>query len=267
MRAVEAEFSHSVDRAALGGFAADRLGFAFAAGYGAALQRLVPELADRRTCLAATEAGGGHPRAIETKLASRTLTGTKTFATLSPIADELLVVASLGAHEGRNVLRVVRVPRIRAGVVIEPLPPWPVAPEIPHAVVKLEGVVVEDDEVLPGDGYDRYLKPFRTIEDVHVMSATVGYLIGVGRRARWDRAVLEALIATFASFRSIADAEPSHFGTHVALAGAHHALEGIVEGLDWSVVDPPERERWTRDAPILKVAGKARAARREAAWR
>ncbi len=173
VKALQARFEDPVDRAAVGGVIADRLGYAFAAGYGAALQRLVPSLGDRRGCLAATESGGGHPRAIQTKLAGGRLVGTKTFATMAPAADELFVVASVGERDGKNELRVVRVPRGRAGLTIEPRPPWPVAPEIPHAIVTFD-TAVEEGDVLPGDGYDRYLKPFRTIEDVHVMAATVG---------------------------------------------------------------------------------------------
>jgi hypothetical protein len=265
VEALDARFDDPVDRAAVGGLIADRLGYAFAAGYGAALQRLVPALGARRVCLAATESGGGHPRAIQTKLAGGRLVGTKTFATLAPVADELLVVASIGEREGKNELRVVRVKRGQAGVTIEPRPPWPVAPEIPHAIVELDTAVDEAD-VLPGDGYDRYLKPFRTLEDVHVVAATVGYLLGVGRTV-WDRDVHEALSASFAALRALGAADPSHFGTHVALAGAQEALRRTIAALDWMRVDGPVRERWERDAPLLEVAGKARAARREAAWR
>lgn len=260
-----ARFEDPIDRAAVGGAIADRLGYAFAAGYGAALQRLVPELGGRRACLAATESGGGHPRAMLTKLEKGRLVGTKTFATLAPSADEILVVASIGERDGKNELRVVRVPRERPGITIEPRPPWPVAPEIPHAIVTLDTAVDEAD-VLPGDGYDRYLKPFRTIEDVHVMAATVGYLLGVGRGS-WPREVHEALCASYAAFRALGAADPSHFGTHIALAGAHAELRRTIGALDWSTVDATVRERWERDAPLLEVAGKARDARREAAWR
>lgn len=52
-------------------------------------------------------------------------------------------------------------------------------------------------EVLPGDGYDDYIKPFRTLEDVHVHLALGAFLLGdsaphwervePGERARWQR--------------------------------------------------------------------------------
>ncbi len=55
----------------------------------------------------------------------------------------LLVVASVGADaEGRNRLRVARVPSTRAGVTLEEAPPLPFVPEIAHARVTLDAVAV-----------------------------------------------------------------------------------------------------------------------------
>lgn len=267
LEAEDARFADSIDRAVIGGFSSDRLGFAFAAGYRAALQRLVPALGSRRACLCATEEGGGHPRAIATTLAGGVVRGVKTFATLATHADDLLVVVSVGQRDGRNALRVARIPRTRAGVVIEEKPPWPVAPEVPHSIVRFEDVAVGDDDVLEGDGYERYLKPFRTIEDAHVMAATAGYLFSVGRAADWERASLEALAASIASLRTIAALDPSQRGTHVALAGTIAAVERTIAALDFGKASKETRERWERDSPLLHVAGKARAARRDAAWR
>lgn len=255
------------DRAALGGLHAATVGQAFVAGYRAALQRLVPALGARRACLCATEEGGAHPRAIATTLVNGRVRGTKTFATLASYAEELLVVVSVGERDGKNELRVARIPRARDGVVVEEKPPWPVAPEIPHAVVRLDGVTVGEGELLEGDGYARFLKPFRTIEDVHVMAATAGYLFSVGRLAGWERSSLEALASAITSLRAIAGFDPSQHGTHVALAGTIAELERTVATLDFSGTPDATRERWQRDAPLLMVAGKARAARREAAWR
>ena len=57
-------------------------------------------------------------------------------------------------------------------MTIEDRPPTPFAPEIPHARITLANVTVRDEDVLPGDGYARYLKPFRTIEDTFVLDPT-----------------------------------------------------------------------------------------------
>jgi alkylation response protein AidB-like acyl-CoA dehydrogenase len=154
---LETPFTDTIDCAAWAGFHADRLGYAFVGGYEAALRRLVGGQPGRgRRCLAATEAGGAHPRAIATKLEGGVLRGEKTFATLASVADELLVIASTGASaDGKNALVLVRVPRDAPGLRIVDRPPTPFAPEIPHATVTFDDFAVDPGAVLAGDGYTR----------------------------------------------------------------------------------------------------------------
>jgi acyl-CoA dehydrogenase len=274
-RELGARWRSPIDRAIAGGFAADRLGFAFAAGYHAALSALIPSLGPGAfAALCATEDGGAHPRAIRTSLVRGedgrlVLRGKKRWATLASRADQLFIVASTGAdQDGKNRLRVVRVGVDRPGLRIDVMPETPFAPEIPHAEVTLEGVPVEEADVLEGDGYDVYLKPFRTVEDVHVHGALLGYLVGVGRRYRWPAQVLERLSAALVCARSLAGELPSAPEVHIAVAGMLDETRRIVEetaGL-WELVSEGERARWARDRGLLEVAGKARAARRERAW-
>lgn len=276
-RLAQCPWTGSVERALWAGFHADRLGFAFAGGYGAALRRLfehaqVP-LPGGVVCLAASETGGAHPRAIATRLdkegGALVLRGEKTFATLASAADELLVVASRGqTPDGKNRLRVVRVPRGARGVTVEDRPPMPFAPEIPHAIVRFADVIVEDSSVLPGDGYDVWLKPFRTIEDTHVLASTIGYLAGAARAHGWDRAVLAELVSTGLSLVDIGARDPSAPLTHVALAGLFSGARRLVASLDaeWAKAGAEERERWQRDLPLMLVAENARAKRLEKAF-
>ena len=106
------------DRAVLGGFFADRLGFGFAAGYQAALSRLLPEVEPGRCLsLAATEVGGAHPRAIETRLTEGgQLFGDKRFATLAVHAEQLVVLASSGGEPDARQLVAVLVDRAGRGL-------------------------------------------------------------------------------------------------------------------------------------------------------
>src|SRR5690606_25521511 len=97
--------SEPIEDAIAGGLYADRLGFAFAAGYHAALRSLVPDVAtDSVVALRATEESGVHPRKLGTTLTpdgdGLSLSGHKRWSTLSPLADELLVLAVLGADGG-----------------------------------------------------------------------------------------------------------------------------------------------------------------------
>jgi acyl-CoA dehydrogenase len=255
----------TLGEAARGGMAARTVGAAFLAGYGAALKRLVPSLpSERRVCLCATEEGGAHPRNIKTTLADGKLRGHKKWATGGPLADLLLVVASVGAGEdGRNRLKVALVDAHGPGVTLTAMPPTPFVPEIPHAEVELEDAPAL--EILDGDGYDSYLKPFRTIEDAHVFGAVLGYLFAAAQQHGWPRAFGERVLAVLASLGRVAEGDPASPELHLVLAGAlalgrqlaHEAAGHMAE---------PARADWLRDCALLDVAGKARQARADAAW-
>lgn len=272
-RALAAQWTVPIELAVAAGFASDRLGYAFASGYHAAGAALFgPHLKqgfNRIAALCATEDGGNHPRAIATQLrevdGSYRLDGCKSFVTMGSAAELLLVVASVGEQDGRNRLRVVAIDR-RDGVRFEPGPATPFVPEIPHGRITFDNVRVAPAEVLEGDGYSAYLKPFRTVEDCHVHAALLGWLLQIGRRSNWPDTVLQQLTSTIVTVVAIAQLPPSDSAVHVALAGAFSSVRALVERIDWSSVDRPTRELWERDRVLLEVAGKARVARTRAAW-
>ena len=187
--------------------------------------------------------------------------------TLGAEADLLLVVASLGADaQGRNRLRVARVPSTRAGVTLEEAPPLPFVP-IAHARVTFEAVAVAHDELLPGDGYDDALKPFRTLEDIHVTAAVVGWALGIARASGWGRSWLDEALALVVLLRAAGEGAPSAPSTHVVLAGVQSLVRRLLEAGEWSKCDATTRAVWERDRRLLDVAATVRAARLEAAWR
>jgi alkylation response protein AidB-like acyl-CoA dehydrogenase len=270
-----------VHRAMAGGFAADRPGYAFASGYHEALRCLLADQvsidasagAPVPTALCATEAGGAHPRAIATLLEPDgqgfRMSGAKQWATLGSFAQAYIVLASVGQDDqGRNRLAAVRVPADRDGIFIETMPETPFVPEIPHARLRFEGVRVNPDERLPGDGYDRYLKPFRTIEDIHVHAAVLAWLLQVARRASWPRDIVERLVVLLVAAAGLAGGDASSAAVHIALAGLIAGTEALLTACEphWPSADAQARERWQRDRALLGVAGKARQRRREVAW-
>jgi hypothetical protein len=276
-------FTGQVERALWAGFHADRLGYAFVGGYGAALSRLVEHVGQAQgiavrplpanACLCATESGGAHPRAITTRLeklgGALVLDGEKTFATLATVADEMLVVASRGLEaDGKNRLRLVRVKPSAKGVELVPRPETPFTPEIPHAIVRFKGVVVENEDMLPGDGYEQWLKPFRTIEDTHVLAATVGYLQGAARAHGFGHDVSAELISLSLSLIDVGARDPGKPLTHIVLAGLFGTTRRLVASLDaaWAKAPEEERARWERDRPLLAIAESARTKRADKAW-
>jgi len=249
----------------------DRLGLAFAAGYSAALQTMVPDLA-LPAALCVTEADGGHPRAIKASLraddtgATHILDGDKTFVTFGNLARTLIVAARVGMRaDGTPALAVVRIPADRKGVTLQELPPIPFVPEVPHARVELRNVLVDAHERMSGDGYLGYVKPFRTIEDIHVYGSAVAYLFGLGRRTKAPRSFLAELAAVLVTLDALSSAAPLDPPVHVALHGATENLTRLFgteafSGI-WDAAPEEEQTRWRRDQKLLSVANTARGAR------
>ncbi|MBI4510407.1 MAG: acyl-CoA dehydrogenase family protein [Deltaproteobacteria bacterium] len=261
--------------AAMGGFQADRLGFAFAAGYHAALRALVPSLPHGVIAsLCATEAQGAHPRAIRTQFTPLggdvIIRGEKRWATCAALAEVLVIIGTTGTDDqGRNRLNAALVDARAPGVEILPMATPPFAPEIPHAVVRLQDVRIPLGQVLAGDGYDDFLKPFRTVEDLYVMTGLAGYLLGVSSRRGWPAPIKEELIATLWLARALAEESPRSAWVHIGLAGLIAGITRLIPSIEeiWRSSPDQELDRWERDKLILGVAGNAREKRREAAWR
>ena len=186
---------HTVEQAALAGLVADGLGWAFAGrlrgGARAARSRGHARRASSES-LCATEEGGGHPRAIRTALAPAR-------GRLRPVGPQVVGDprrrrrrSSRGGERGRGARDAIACawlgcPSEARGVTVQRRPPLPFVPEIAHAKATFEASRSTEHELLPGDGYDDALKPFRTIEDIHVMAAVLGWAIGVARASDWPR--------------------------------------------------------------------------------
>ncbi len=267
------------ERAVVGGFVAPCLAFAFGAAYQTALRRLFPGLPpDPVACIAATEEGGAHPRAIQSTIRQLggqdgggfVLAGRKKWITLAAEADLFLVAASTGtAPDGRNQIRVARVPRGAPGLSVSPMEHVPMVPEISHGEVAFDGVRVPPDALLPGDGYADYIRPFRTVEDVFVGAGLLGFTFRAAREFGWAHDIIELLSCHVAGLHAIAGEDLTAPETHVALGGLLAQQRLVLERVDrlWQSADPAAKDRWNRDKVILEIAGKARAARLDTAWK
>ncbi len=180
-------------QAIAGGYAADRIGWAFASGYQAALRALFgTRPGDALAALCVTEEGGNRPRDIHTRFVpaadgSLVIDGAKRWTTLGPSSSWLFVVGVLPGQGDatRPQLRVAQVSSTAAGVHLQPMPATAFVPEVPHARVQLDAVRVDAQALLPGDGYALYVKPFRTVEDIHIALAVLAYLLREARLRAW----------------------------------------------------------------------------------
>ena len=276
-RRTVARWRSPTERAIAGGAQADRAGWAFASGYQAALRALVPDLSDDTiAAMCVTEETGNRPRAIRTALGDGAggrlrLEGSKRWTTLGPASGCLLVAAvdARGPATPRPRILVARVPTDAAGVSLQPMPETGFVPEVPHARVHFEGVDLPAQALLPGDGYDDYVKPFRSLEDTQVSAAVLAYLLAESRRRGWPRAWSERALAVLLAFAGLADMDARAASTHLALAGAlasAHALFDEAGALFAQGTQDASAVRWARDAPLVQVAGSAREQRAARAW-
>ncbi|MEY3214476.1 MAG: hypothetical protein RIT28_4957 [Pseudomonadota bacterium] len=272
--ALAAELPRPADLALVGGLKSERLAWAFASGYQAAIRAAVPRLPPGEPAsMCITEARGGHPRAIEATLGRAddgrlVASGQKTYVTLGPLARRLVVVLREGDQpNGRPALRAAVIPADRPGVRVTEGAPSPFAPELPHGALTLDEVEVFPDELLPGDAYEGLVRPFRTVEDLHVLAATLGFLVREARLSAQSGRLQQLLILAVAT-RDLCAADPSDPAVHVTLGGLISAVEDATEqaNLTRAARDPEAAERFDRDRPLLSLAGRARAARLDQAW-
>lgn len=266
------EWSHAFDAGVAGGFAAPNVAWAFAAGYHAATSYLFGTNALAALCI--TEAAGAHPSTLACHIAEENgelrLRGTKTMVTFGARADKMLILAHRGLDDdGRKRFVMVEIPRGARGADFAVLPPFPFVPEVPHAAVRLD-VGIDASQLLPDDGYARYARPFRTVEDLRVQAAVTAYLLRLLRSIEGPRDQVEALVAHVATLRQLAASLPVSPSVHVALAGATRRLEGVVDDVTTALAEgglaPGVLEAWLRDRRLLEVAERVRARRRERAW-
>ncbi|MWV11356.1 acyl-CoA dehydrogenase [Pseudomonas sp. R-28-1W-6] len=250
--------------ASLGGRLAATPGLAFLAGYQAALRALWPAAPWSLGALCVTEHKSTRPADLGTRLQGLHLSGRKDFVTAAEAADWLLVAARC-EEVGSPPRLAVGVARNGApGVRIEPLPALPLMPDIGHARLHLDHALCE---LLPGDGWDAYVKPFRSIEDVHVLTAVSAWLYGVGQDSAWPQALQLRLLGLLAGCAEVARQCPSAPASHVLLAGLFAQFAALRGEVDAAMAGGPAEwaALWQRDRNLLEIARTAREKRLEKA--
>ncbi|WIF68788.1 acyl-CoA dehydrogenase family protein [Metapseudomonas otitidis] len=246
--------------AILGGRLAATPGLAFLAGYQGALRLLWPSAPRSLGALCVTEARSVRPAEMQVRLDGLSLNGRKDFVTAADAADWLLVAAREEADGEAPRLALTVVRNGAPGVRIEPLPALPLMPDIPHARLHLDGAHCER---LAGDGWNAYVKPFRSLEDLHVLAAVSAWLLGVGQDSGWPPALRMRLLGLLAGAAEVARLCATSPVMHVMLAGLFAEFDGLRSELDAAFASGPApwATLWTRDRGLLAIAGAARATR------
>lgn len=250
--------------AVLGGRLAATPGLAFLAGYQGALRLLWPSAPQSLGALCVTESRSTRPADMQTRVTGLSLSGRKDFVTAADAADWLLVAAREDAEGQPPRLALVVVRNGAPGVRIETLPSLPLMPDIPHARLHLDAAHCER---LAGDGWDAYVKPFRSIEDLHVLAAIGGWLLGIGRDSGWPDALQLRLLGLLGSAAEVSRLCATSPVMHLMLAGLFAQFDGLRPELEAALAEGPQEwaSLWQRDQGLLAIASGPRAKRLEKA--
>ena len=235
-------------------------GLAFLVGYQAALRMLWPSAPPSLGALCATEQRSLRPADMQTRLTDLRLNGRKDFVTAGDAADWLLVAARSEEPGETPRLSLAVVYPGEPSVRVEKLPALPLMPDISHGRLHLDGALCE---LLAGDGWDAYVKPFRSLEDVYVLSAMTAWLYGVGQDSGWSQPLLLRLLALLAGCAEASRQPPNNPAGHVLLGGLFAQFDALKGEIDQALAEgsPEWAQMWQRDQGVMQLAAGARAKR------
>jgi hypothetical protein len=246
--------------AVLGGRLMATPGLAFLVGYQAALRMLWPSAPLSLGALCATEQRSLRPADMQTRLSGLRLSGRKDFVTAGNAADWLLVAARSEEPGADPRLSLAVIYRDEPGVRVEKLTPIPLMPDVSHGRLFLDNALCE---LLAGDGWDAYVKPFRTLEDIYVLSAMTAWLYGVGQECDWPQGLQLRLLGLLAGCAEASRQPPTHPAGHVLLGGLFAQFDGLKAEVNEALAGgPPEwATMWQRDQAVMDLAAGARGKR------
>lgn len=235
-------------------------GLAFLVGYQAALRMLWPSAPLSLGALCATEQRSLRVADMQTRLRDLRLSGRKDFVTAGDAADWLLVAARSEEPGSDPRLSLAVVYPGEPGVRLEKLAPLPLMPEISHGRLFLDNALCE---LLAGDGWDAYVKPFRTLEDIYVLSAMTAWLFGIGQDNDWPPTLQLRLLALLAGCAEVSRQAPNNPAGHVLLGGLFAQFDGLKAEVNQAMTDGPPQwaAMWQRDQAVMDLAAGARGKR------
>ena len=248
------------DLAVAGGRMMATPGLAFLVGYQAALRMLWPSAPLSLGALCATEQRSLRVADMQTRLHDLRLSGRKDFVTAGDAADWLLIAARSEAPGDKPCLSLAVVYPDEPGVRVEKLAAIPLMPDVSHGRVFLDNALCE---LLAGDGWDAYVKPFRTLEDIYVLSAMTAWLYGVGQDSDWPQALQLRLLALLAGCAEVSRQAPNNPCGHVLLGGLFAQFEGLKAEINQALAEGPPQwaAMWQRDQAVMDLATGARGKR------
>ncbi len=218
-----------IDRAIFGGFTCQQFSFAFMAGYQAALEKMFPTIAPNELkALCVSEAKGGNPKVIQTTLMNHHITGLKTYVTAgSDTAHFLVLCKTTESVKGKPLLKIVHIPQSSENIAITDFE-LPFMKDVKHGKLALDNTKITANQILAGDGYTQYTKPFRTLEDVCVGAAYQAMLLRQAIDHQWDEEVRDRLLLNIYTLKNLLTLPPSDKETHLLLSTHEQNFENLL---------------------------------------
>lgn len=256
---------------------ADRMAWVFFSGYQGALHAGFiggPVNADRRVAAFCANESGRKLTGITTALRKSDhalcLQGRKSwlFGGVDDLDMFVLARAADAPASGPGSLAIVRVPSTAAGVELSAPRAQGVVPELPHLEVGFGNVHVVSGQLLEGDGYRDFARPFRLREDVFVTGCTLAFLLAQGHRAGWPTPWRQRCLAVLLTLGECASLSASDVRTELVTAGALALAGELIDQAEQFLAsnESAAGARWRRDKPLLGGGKEARRQRALSAW-
>lgn len=253
------------ERAVLGGFTCQQFSFAFMAGYQAALEKMFPNIAPNELkALCVSETKGGHPKFIETMLLDNRITGLKTYVTLGSDAAHLLVLCKTKEQvDGKPALKIVHLPQTANNIVVTDFS-LSFMLEVKHGQLALTDTAINANQILKGDGYKDYTKPFRSLEDILVGAAHQAMLLRQAIDNNWDAEVRDAMFLNLFTLKNLLDLPPSKKETHLLLAANDQGFKKLLPVIESNIkmhTSVQFQTDWASNKKVLSLSEKLKTVR------
>ncbi|GAA6136212.1 hypothetical protein NBRC116188_30020 [Oceaniserpentilla sp. 4NH20-0058] len=232
---------------------------AFSLAYRCALQSLLPQLATNKwAAMCVTEPSGNHPKNIESQLTGFAVNGHKSFVTMATLAEQLLVIVKQEEKSDRPQLKAVLIDSAQAGVELVQFPPLGMLKDIPHGKVTFKNA---DADILAGDGYSEYSKPFRTLEDIYAVLVASSFILSMAKRFEINYIVVQKALGIITQLVSL-PLVPSSW-MHLQVEESLKSFNDLTELFERHFEPLPDsiKNEWLADKKIFSIAQSARESR------
>jgi len=265
------KYDDSLVRAFVAGAHFRQVSFAFASAYQSALENMFDLDRDAIAALCHNEKGVKKPREMQTWVYEQNgqlmLDSYKSFASGGTDAKTIFVSAVDQRPDANGDIVLVKLNNEDNRLGLEPLPPLPFVPELAHAKLKQTGIRIQREDILVGDAFSTYVKPFRTEEDLHILAALCGQRLSIALELDQTQ-LAEQYIASAHAILFMQKSDRSAPSTHLTLSGIKQQLTRTFEQQDKLLEDqlPSFAKTWKRDSALLSLAESAQKVRTQKAW-